>query len=89
MAYYAQQLSALSYANGFTLWHYRTGDAAADVDTKGYFDAAIHMLRTGDFILANTAVDTAPTSGIMVVVSNDGKSVDVANLSPVGLLNTD
>ena len=51
MAYQPQQLSALSYANGFTLWHYRTSDPAADVDTAGYFDAAVRMLRIGDFIL--------------------------------------
>jgi hypothetical protein len=30
MAYRSKDLSALAYANGFTLWHYRTSDAAAD-----------------------------------------------------------
>jgi hypothetical protein len=89
MAYQAQQLSALSYANGFTLWHYRTVDPAAEIDTAGYFDQAVRMLRVGDFILANTASDSTPASGIFVVTANNGRMVDVANLSPLGVLNTD
>lgn len=89
MAYQANQLSALSYANGFTLWHYRTNDAAAEVDTADYFELAAKMLRTGDFILANTGIDTLPASGVLVVTASDGRNIDVANLSPLGILNTD
>ena len=29
MAYNAAHLSVLAYANGFTLWHYKTADTAA------------------------------------------------------------
>ena len=39
MAYQSKNLSALGYANGFTLWHYRTSDLAAEVDNAGYFNA--------------------------------------------------
>jgi hypothetical protein len=89
MPYQSKDLSALSYANGFTLWHYRTTDAAAEVDTAGYFDGAVRMLRTGDFILCNSAIDTAPSSGVMIVAANNGVTVDVTNLSPLGVLNSD
>ena len=42
MAYAPKNLSALAYANGFTLWHYKTPDQPAEVDTSGYFnDAAL------------------------------------------------
>lgn len=89
MAYQPANLSALSYANGFTLWHYRTGDSGADVDTAGYFDAAVRMLRVGDFVFLNAGVGTAPTSGVMIVASNNGTSVDVTNFFPLGALNSD
>ena len=38
MAFLARELSVLAYANGFTLWHYRT--SADDLLTPGYFDSA-------------------------------------------------
>lgn len=48
-------LSVLAYANGFTFWHYRTGDPSAALAETGYFAAAADMLRPGDMLLANTA----------------------------------
>ena len=89
MAYDASNLSALSYANGFTLWHYKTADIASEVDTIGYFDEAAPMLRVGDFIMANTAIDSTVASGVFIVKSNDGSSVDVSNIQSFGLANTD
>ena len=78
MAYDSNNLSALTYANGFTLWHYKTPDAAAAVDTSGYFNEAAGMLRVGDFILTN-----ADTKGVVLVVSaNAGgvvETVDITN----------
>lgn len=60
MAFQARNLSVLAYANGFTLWHYTTVDAAAVVDTGGYFDAAAEMLRVGDIVIANVDTDATP-----------------------------
>jgi hypothetical protein len=89
MAYDPTNLSALSYANGFTLWHYKTTDAAGDVDTTGYFNGAAGMMRVGDFILANTGVGGATQSGVFIVTTATPSSVDVSNLQPFGLSNTD
>ena len=52
MSFTARELSVLAYANGFTLWHYRT--AADDLFGAGYFDSAQELLREGDQIIANT-----------------------------------
>jgi hypothetical protein len=89
MAYDASNLSALTYANGFTLWHYKTPDTAADVDTSGYFNEAASMLRVGDFIFAN--VDTAATlqSGVFIVASNSGGVINVTNITEFGDTNMD
>ena len=56
MAYDPTQLSALSYANGFTLWHYRTDDQWDKVIDPGYFNSAASMLRAGDMIIVNCKI---------------------------------
>jgi len=89
MAYQAKNLSVIGYANGFTLWHYTTTDAAASVDTSGYFNAAAEMLRVGDFIMANCATGGTPAHGIFVVASNSGGVVDLADLTAFGGTDTD
>jgi hypothetical protein len=89
MAYQSENLSVLSYANGFTLWHYRTADAATAVDNAGYFNQAAKMLRVGDFIMLNAGLGTAPTHGMMVVVANASGIVDISNMVQFGVLNSD
>jgi hypothetical protein len=89
MAFQARNLSVLAYANGFTLWHYTTVDAATNVDTAGYFDAANEMLRVGDLVLANVDTDGTPGAGIFVVKNNGGGSVDVSDITALGATNTD
>lgn len=89
MAYQAKNLSVIGYANGFTLWHYTTPDAAASVDSSGYFNAASDMLRIGDFIFANCATGGSPAHGIFVVNANASGVVDVADLTAFGGTDTD
>jgi hypothetical protein len=48
--------SVLSYAQGFTLWHYKAGAATlADVCAAGFFDKATDMMASGDMILISAA----------------------------------
>jgi hypothetical protein len=89
MAYSPKNLSALAYANGFTLWHYKTTDPANEVDGAGYFNGAVTMLRAGDFIMANTSTAGTVQSGMFIVKSNTGTVVDVANFNEFGALNND
>jgi len=89
MAFQSKNLSVLAYANGFTLWHYTTADAAADVDTAGYFNGAAEMVRVGDMILANADTDGTPASGIFLVNANAAGVVDVADMTAVGGADTD
>jgi outer membrane protein assembly factor BamB len=89
MAYDASNLSALTYANGFTLWHYKTPDAASTVDTTGYFNEAASMLRVGDFIFANANTSATMQSGVFIVASNAGGVVDVSDITGFGTADTD
>ena len=89
MAFQARNLSVLAYANGFTLWHYTTVDAATVVDTAGYFDAAAEMLRVGDIVIANVDTDGTSAAGLFVIKSNAAGVVDAADMTAVGASDTD
>jgi hypothetical protein len=89
MAYNPKNLSALAYANGFTLWHYKTPDLAADVDSAGYFNGAASMLRAGDFVFANVNTGTTTESGVFIVKTNSGGVVNLANINTFGGADTD
>ena len=64
-----RNLSALSYAQGFTLWHYRAGAATlAKTEAAGFFDAAADIVMVGDMI---------------VIVAADGGAIrSVATITP-------
>lgn len=89
MAYQSKDLSVLAYANGFTLWHYATVDAAAAVDGAGYFNAAADMLRVGDIIIANVDTGSAPKAGLFLVSSAASGVVDVNDMTQIGGANAD
>ena len=80
MSFTARELSVLAYANGFTLWHYRTG--ADDLLGAGYFDSAQELLREGDQIIANTGPapgrNALPDILNLVVTRVDDSGVAVA-----------
>lgn len=88
MSFSPKELSVLAYANGFTLWHYRTVDSAAAVDTQGYFNMAGEVFRMGDMILANTGIGGS-AAGLFLVSDAQAGLVDVADLLAVGSSNTD
>ena len=56
MAFAVRNLSVLAYANGFTLWHYKSGqDGLARVEQPGFFGGASDMLAGGDLLMVSGA----------------------------------
>ena len=52
MPFAIRDLSVLAYAQGFTLWHYKTGVEPLDaVARTGFFDDAADMLASGDMVM--------------------------------------
>lgn len=45
-------LTVFAQDGDFTLWEYRSDDAAAEIEAVGYFDAAAGTVRQGDMILS-------------------------------------
>jgi hypothetical protein len=69
MPFQLRDLSVLSYANGFTLWHYRsTADTMATITAANYFAPASAMVARND---------------VLVIVGSDGvRQSRVATVAP-------
>ena len=57
MSMNSKNLSVLAYANGFTLWHYKTADAKTTVSTSGYFNDVANIFNVGDLIVASLSIN--------------------------------
>jgi len=55
MSFANKNLSVIAYANGWTLWHYKTSDNA---EAPGYFDPIKNLANTGDIMII-TGTDCA------------------------------
>lgn len=82
MALEIKDLSILAYANGFTLWHHTTPDAAEDVTGQGYFNGACDVLRTGDLILSNAGPVGAKRSAVLAITEKRDNAVTVTAIAP-------
>jgi len=77
MAFSMRNLSVLAYANGFTLWHYKSGsDPQASVGEAGFFDDAGDMLAAGDMMMVS-----ACDGGRMMCVLAEKSGVRTAPLA--------
>ncbi len=74
MAFSLRNLSVLAYANGFTLWLYKTGaDDHACAGEAGFFDDAGDMLAGGDMLMVS-----ARNGGRMFCVLADAAGIRTA-----------
>lgn len=56
MGFAIRNLSVLAYAQGFTLWHYKSAGAPlVQAAGDGFFDGASDMLATGDMLMVSAA----------------------------------
>ena len=67
MAFNSRNLSVIAYAQGFTLWYYKTGDYLKDIQ-DGYFPKnALDLMNVGDIIIINAG----DTTGIRAIKTLD------------------
>ncbi len=69
MSMNSKNLSVLAYANGFTLWHYKTADAKATVSASGYFNDVANIFNVGDLIVTSMSITGTMETKIYVVSS--------------------
>lgn len=58
-AFISKNMAAIAYANGFTLWQYKTSAAMAEVTAAGYFSPAQTTLADKDLIILQASDQTA------------------------------
>ncbi|MDR0319129.1 MAG: hypothetical protein LBH81_00095 [Rickettsiales bacterium] len=51
MAFNNKNLSVIAYANGFTMWHYKSEDTVAQVTAVNYFLKTRDAINTGDMLV--------------------------------------
>lgn len=74
MAYDANNLLPMTYANGVTHWHYRTGDSIRSLMEPDYWTPCTNMLRLGDMIFANHDFDGDACATAILTVTRATKS---------------
>jgi hypothetical protein len=76
MAFMLRNLSVLAYANGFTLWHYKSGaDKLTQATREGYFADAADLLAPGDMVMLS-----AEEGGKIATIAGQGKQIALAPL---------
>jgi hypothetical protein len=76
MAFSLRNLSVLAYANGFTLWHYKTdAESHAAAATQGVFCDAADLMAPGDLVMLS-----GTTGGKIAAVSGEGKEIGLVAL---------
>jgi hypothetical protein len=82
MPFIASNLTVLSAANGFTLWHYRTTDSRDQVQAADYFADASKQMRAGDIVMAQTADATIMLPIRTGNLTGSGLTLDAAGAPP-------
>lgn len=74
MAFAIRNLSVLAYANGFTLWHYKSpADDLATISADHYLADASDMLTPGDLVMVSAVGGTARI--LCVAMTGHGKVI--------------
>jgi hypothetical protein len=72
MAFQAVDLSCIGFANGFTLWHYRTADGIFEVGKPRYFNHGAHLrFMAGDIIYLHAGAGRTDSFAQLVIVQAD------------------
>lgn len=98
MAFNRNRLSRVGTASGPAFWIYKTDDAAATVDTAGYFNDDGSPLKLGDVILRITVTnidasnEATAASGFHIVNSvtlGNPTVIDIADVLALTATDTD
>ena len=55
-----KNMSVIAFANGFTLWQYKsTSDSLEQIEWAGYFDRIMTLMAHGDIVIINARDSTA------------------------------
>ena len=76
MAFQNRNMGVIAYANGFTLWHYKSDDLINEICKDDYFTSIYTLCNPGDIIIINAGDSTY----MRKIVSIENKLVRLAEL---------
>lgn len=85
----AIELVSRAQATGIDQWTIKSNALAAEIDTAQAMNDFVDVLRVGSQLSGVTNFGGTPAYGTFLVRTNDGTDVDLANISSIGLANTD
>lgn len=96
MAFLARNLIKIAgeSTEGIQIWSYKTDDAAAAVDSAGYFPVG-YGLRMGDIIFRTTVTnlnlsnEALSTAGVHIVKDVSATAIDVTDTTAYTVTDTD
>lgn len=81
-AFKIRNFSVLSYAQGFTHWHYRGhDDSITEVAATGYFNNVADMIALHDMILVSCR-----DGGLHLFVTRVGETIETAIMATTGIV---
>lgn len=89
MAYTASSLSNIATTSGNNLWFYTTADAIGDVNTAGYFNDAIGMIRQNDVVIVVSSTGGTPAISLVYAKDVSSSAIDVTDGLTVTATDTD
>ena len=76
MSFQNKNLSVIAYANGFTLWHYKTQDKMSEIDTDYFPKKIVDLMAVGDIFIINVG----DGNYIKAIEEIEDKKVKLGNL---------
>lgn len=86
MPFNSTSLSVMAYANGFTLWHYRSADTLEEVKKKGYFNNTAAFMRAGDRIMITLSKDDEAQNADIFVSKVENNEVFIKEIGVVEVI---
>lgn len=78
MSFKNKDMSVIAYANGFTLWHYRSVDTMQQIE-KNYFPKGfVDLTANGDLMIVNAGDKTCIKR---LEITDDGNQLELKNLN--------
>ena len=72
-------MSVVAYANGFTLWHYKSDDTMEEICKPTYFPKSFaDLCRNGDIMIVNAGDNTSIRT---VSLIQDGETIELTKLN--------
>ena len=73
-------IAVIAYANGFTIWHYKTTENKNTLLSDGYFSTMKNSFMKGDIIIAITETSSDAKANMLLVSNINNNAVKIIEI---------